>query len=341
MDSPDFTSISQLHCLFFMTIALRHSTTYTYADEVWLNPQTIRLEPRSDAAQQLLSYKLSVFPTPAGESQGIDIDGSPATLLWFDCPTARFELITEAFVETRNQNPYNFLLTASTELPKPFESAYSSALQAVLQPYIVRQSHTHEGGEFVELVELAEYFAAESRSDVVRFLSIATEWLHANITPEVRLEGVPLLADETLRRKRGSCRDVAVVLMELCRARGLAARFVSGYCMNAVSFDEQHQHVRHLHAWVEVYLEGAGWRGFDPSYGCMVGEYYITCAAAASPILAAPVSGSFSSVVLLHENTPSRLIYDITLEPASYLASRLLSSRTSSSATQAAMLMRS
>ena len=48
-----------------------------------------------------------------------------------------------------------------------------------------------------------------------------------------------------------------------------------------------------MHAWAEVYLDGAGWRGYDPSAGLAVSTGYVAVAAAADPSLASPVSGSF------------------------------------------------
>jgi transglutaminase-like putative cysteine protease len=70
---------------------------------------------------------------------------------------------------------------------------------------------------------------------------------------------------------------------------GIAARFVSGYelgsAMNPNGGD--------LHAWAEVYLQGGGWRGYDPSRGLAVADDHIPVAASSDPALASPVSGSF------------------------------------------------
>jgi transglutaminase-like putative cysteine protease len=350
-----------------MTLAIRHTTSYTYDDNVFLNPQTIRLQPRSDAAQRLHHFALSITPEPAGCSHGIDLEGSPATLVWFEYPTRTFVVGTESIVETLNVNPFNFLLTASTLLPAHPEELYSPTLRAALKPYLTELAATQfaQGSiawEQRECSELAHTLALESKRDLVSFLMNATEWLHRNIEPEVRLEGAPRPAAETLRRRRGSCRDVAVVLMDVCRTHGLATRFVSGYCTKAVSVDERQHSVRHLHAWVEVYVEGAGWRGFDPSYGCIAGEQHIACAAAATPALAAPVSGMYQvyqqhqtgtndeahqRAVASHitsdvtSSVTSRLEYHITIEPVSYLHSSMaaipsMSSPSSTSALYAA-----
>ena len=78
--------------------------------------------------------------------------------------------------------------------------------------------------------------------------------------------------------------------MEVCRAVGIAARFVSGY-----QEGDREQQSR-LHAWVEVYLPGAGWRGYDPTLGLVISDRHIPLAASAIPKYAAAVEGTVTPV---------------------------------------------
>ena len=75
--------------------------------------------------------------------------------------------------------------------------------------------------------------------------------------------------------------------MACCRSIGLAARFVSGYLYGNVLQEND------LHAWAEVYLPGAGWRGFDPTEGQAVGNNHVYLAASGEPQSIAPLSGTF------------------------------------------------
>jgi transglutaminase-like putative cysteine protease len=81
--------------------------------------------------------------------------------------------------------------------------------------------------------------------------------------------------------------------MEVCRAIGIAARFVSGY-----QEGDSTQQSRDLHAWVEVYLPGAGWRGYDPTLGLIVSDRHIPLAASAIPRYAAAVEGAVTPVAM-------------------------------------------
>jgi transglutaminase-like putative cysteine protease len=96
-------------------------------------------------------------------------------------------------------------------------------------------------------------------------------------------------AGRTLKERVGSCRDLAMLMIECCRSVGLPARFVSGYHLV-----EPKPERYDLHAWTEVYLQGAGWRGFDPSGKGAVDDRYIPVASSSKSDLTAAVSGSFS-----------------------------------------------
>src|SRR5206468_5476999 len=72
---------------------------------------------------------------------------------------------------------------------------------------------------------------------------------------------------ETLSLGSGSCRDFAVLMMEAVRSLGLAARFVSGYLYVPEYGGGGRVRGGATHAWLQVYIPGAGWIEFDPTNG--------------------------------------------------------------------------
>ena len=96
-----------------------------------------------------------------------------------------------------------------------------------------------------------------------------------------------------------------MLMVACCRVVGLPARFVSGYQLLEPAPDQYD-----LHAWAEIYLPGAGWRGFDPSAGGEVTPRYVVLATSSKPELTAAVSGSFSGP----PGTPSELSWSISVE---------------------------
>ena len=100
---------------------------------------------------------------------------------------------------------------------------------------------------------------------------------------------------ETLGRGSGSCRDFVVLMMEAVRSLGLAARFVSGYLYDP-ALDGSASEVTgagSTHAWVQIYLPGAGWVECDPTNGTLGGANLIRVAVVREPGQAVPIQGTF------------------------------------------------
>jgi transglutaminase-like putative cysteine protease len=97
----------------------------------------------------------------------------------------------------------------------------------------------------------------------------------------------------TLRLGRGSCRDLALLMMEAARALGLAARFVSGYLYVPGGDEPVHRGGGSTHAWCQVYLPGSGWVEFDPTNGIVGNRDLIRVAVARDPSQAVPLYGTF------------------------------------------------
>jgi transglutaminase-like putative cysteine protease len=137
------------------------------------------------------------------------------------------------------------------------------------------------------VTSFAESVRREVHAKTIPFLTTLNQRIAQRCRPAVRLEGDPQSPAFTLREGTGACRDLAVLFIDACRAVGLAARFVSGYYGGPTQVEQ-----RYLHAWAEVFLPGAGWRGFDPLQGLAVADQHVPVAAAATPQAAAPIDGS-------------------------------------------------
>ncbi|AFZ34507.1 transglutaminase domain protein [Stanieria cyanosphaera PCC 7437] len=266
-----------------MLYQISHQTTYTYSQTVSLNPHFVRLCPRCDHWQKLHNFSLLISPQPQGISELIDLDGNNVSKVWFNTPTNQLNLQILAQVETWQTNPFNYLLQPwTTTLPLDYPSSLYTQLKSYLKPYSFLLDTV--------IVELAEEIIQEVNANTVAFLSKLNQCIYENCQYITRETGEPWQAGITWRRKQGSCRDFAILFMEVCRAVGLAARFVSGY-----QEGDPEQQERDLHAWAEVYLPGAGWRGYDPTHGLAVSDRNIALAASAIPSYTAPVSGTVNS----------------------------------------------
>ena len=276
-----------------MRISVDHTTVYRYSAPVFLEPHIVRLRPREDALQRLESWALDISPTPRGRTECLDQDGNTVVRAWFDGLTPELSLHSWFTLETLRENPFNYLLTAQ-DLKLPLE--YTPVLRAPLVPFL-RHDHSPAIRAF------AQSLADETGWQTLPFLAALNQRLFAATRQVIRQTGAPLSAEVTLREREGSCRDLAVLFCAACRVVGIAARFVSGYERDA-SLTENGD----LHAWAEVFLEGAGWSGYDPSRSLAVAASHVAVAAASDPLLAAPVSGTFRGLAV------ATLAYSISMQ---------------------------
>ena len=93
-----------------------------------------------------------------------------------------------------------------------------------------------------------------------------------------------------LAGRRGVCQDFAHLLIALCRGLGLPARYVSGYLYDS---DKPADAILASHAWAEVFLDGRGWLGLDPTHDRATGSLYTRVAIGRDYADAAPVRGIY------------------------------------------------
>ena len=262
-----------------MLYEITHRTEFTYTEPAFLEPHLVRLRPRSDGAQHLHAFQLHVTPEPAGTTELLESDGTAAARMWFSGLTDHLTIETRSRVETRRQNPWDYLpLPGAERLPV----LYAPGETETLARYRTLTASSDP------VARLAEGSAQEAGGQPVPFLSRLCTRIYEQVRVRIRDEGWPLPPEQTLTEAEGSCRDLTLLFMDAARWMGFAARFVSGY-----QEGDPDQKERHLHAWAEVYIPGAGWRGYDPTHGLAVADRHIALAAGALPESAAPVVGTF------------------------------------------------
>jgi transglutaminase-like putative cysteine protease len=230
--------------------------------------------------QRLLEFQLEIFPPPEGTTETLDQDGNLALRAWFSAPTRELRVQSSFQVDLIRENPFDFLirdesLNVALWYPEP--------LNVALSPY------RNQGHVTPQVIDYATAAATSAQWNTLAFLTGLCHQIFQTFQQLTRPEGQPWTSHETLMRLEGSCRDLAVLYCDCCRVMGIAARFVSGYECASVGCA-----VPYMHAWTEVYLPAAGWRGYDPSRGVMVADNHVAVAAAVDPFLASPVTGTFT-----------------------------------------------
>jgi transglutaminase-like putative cysteine protease len=263
-------------------LKILHRTYYNFQGPVQLQPHRLLLRPREGPGLHIEFSKLEV--APAAQIRWLrDAYDNSVAMATFDSPTAHLGVVSECIVQQFDEAPLDFLV-ADFAVNYPFD--YDADSAAVLRPYMGRLP---QGDQAALGAWVRKYWHSGEPVQTYALLARLCAGIHQSLTYQIREQPGVQSAVETLTCGVGSCRDFASLFMEAARALGLASRFVSGY-LNSPFEDGRSGST---HAWAEVYLPGAGWKGFDPTSGEIAGSRHIAVAVARLPEAVCPVTGTF------------------------------------------------
>ncbi|MCG8526661.1 MAG: transglutaminase family protein, partial [Opitutales bacterium] len=274
--------------------ALTHVTHYKYERPAQLSAQTIRLRPAPHCKTNVLSYSLTITPKDHFINWQQDPYANYLARVLFEDPIPEFRVEVNLVAELSVYNPFDFFLEPTYE--EFGKRKFEGNLGEQLVTYLAKPTDSRIFKEYSEGVD-----ASDQRT--VDFLVNLNAKLQQDIGYTIRMEPGIQTPEETLKKRTGSCRDSAWLLIHLLRSFGFAARFASGYLIQLTPDEKSldgpsgtDEDFTDLHAWVEVFLPGAGWIGLDPTSGLLAGEGHIPLACAPDPQFASPISGSLEDV---------------------------------------------
>jgi transglutaminase-like putative cysteine protease len=266
-----------------MRARLIHRFDYRYTKPVLLGPHRFCLRPRPHGFQRLIDFRLEISPDPSQLYELIAAGGDTITRARFLGESDHLRVVAISELETLNPPLLEACLDEQmAQLPVQI-GKLNPDLLSNLQGWLPNGQHD------AAAVDLAQEALMGSDGRSLNFLQQLIEVIQDRVKYTQRHVGPAWPAGRTLKERVGSCRDLAMLMIECCRSVGLPARFVSGYHLV-----EPKPERYDLHAWAEVYLQGAGWRGFDPSGKGAVDDRYIPVATSSRSDLTAAVSGTFS-----------------------------------------------
>jgi len=266
-------------------IVIRHVTEYRYRQPVSLGPHRLMLRPRESRDLRLLSNVVTVTPE-ACVTWAQDVFGNAVATATFQANVDR--LVVESVSELQlAATPWPIFEIAASAMSYPF--LYTTDEWADLGALRVPQ-YADFGGR---LATWARGFVRSTPTDTLSLLKDLSSGVASWINYQSRDDEGTQSPIETLNRGWGSCRDLAVLLVEAARQLGFGARIVSGYHTNPNPSGALPTDPGSTHAWTEIFVPGAGWITFDPTNRSVGGFNLIPVAVARDIRQAMPVAGSF------------------------------------------------
>ncbi len=264
---------------------VRHVTTYRYHRTVGFGEHQLMFRPRDSYDQRLYAAELRIEPEARSVRWIHDVFGNCVAIVNFDKKADELRFESNIRLEHTTQVVPDVRIDDAA-LIFPFE--YGPDEAADLACTIRR--HYPDG----EVSRWARRFVRVGKpTDTGRLLMTMCYAIYESFTYQRRLEHGTQPPMVTLRLRRGTCRDFALLMMEAVRSLGFAARFVTGYVYVPSRDDSEIRGGGSTHAWCEVYLPGAGWVEFDPTNGIVGSRDLIRVAVARDPRQAMPLVGSY------------------------------------------------
>jgi transglutaminase-like putative cysteine protease len=248
-----------------------HETSYRYDAPVSQSLSEARLTPRSFPGQRVLETSLSVLPAFATMDTRTEYFGNIITTIAVLGLHDRFTVTAASVVETG--------LAPHRELPDVAWEAVRDKLAAPPDQDFLAASEYVFGSPYVPLVKaVADYGRATFTPTFTPGRSLAesaralTRRIHEEFIYKPEATSIDCPIEEVIEKRHGVCQDFAHVMIGALRSVGLAARYVSGYLKSGSDVHGAEA----SHAWVSVYLPGAGWVDFDPTNDVMPTTGHVT-----------------------------------------------------------------
>ena len=270
-------------------VRIVHTTEYVYTRPVKPTTHRLMLRPRDSFDLTLRDATLTVSPPAARSRWAHDVFGNSVCYLDWEGAKAQVLRIVSSLDIDHFQTPADLPLD-------PVAERYPFSYAAEEAPDVARYLERHLPDPRRLVDAWARRFLNQAGpTRTVDMLISMTQAIRADFRYETRdAEGMQTPV-ATLAANSGACRDFALLMMEAVRSLGLAARFVSGYLYDPSLAGSASPMVGGgaTHAWLAVYLPGAGWVEFDPTNGLVAGRNLIRVCTARTPEQAVPIAGGY------------------------------------------------
>jgi transglutaminase-like putative cysteine protease len=272
-----------------MIYDITHLTRYSYNGPVVVNDCVLRLRPRSEPGQLVISFRVEAQPTPRDWGEHIDAFANRVARMTIETSHREMSIKSKSRVEVARAAPPFAALTPPWESVAA-EAADTQSLEPDSPAFALYPSR------LVSLFPAAASYASESFSPRRPIYEAAIELnkrIHKDFAYDSEATEVSTPPAEAFAARRGVCQDFAHVMIAGLRGLGLPALYVSGYIRTIPPpGKERLQGADASHAWVAVWCGASfGWLGLDPTNAIAEGDDHIVIARGRDYADVPPVEG--------------------------------------------------
>lgn len=257
-----------------------HRTTFDYASAVTDSVNVLHLEPRTFPFQKTLQSFIEVKPATRLRRFRDLFDNITHH---FEIPAPHDRLEITSRLRVRNLR----LELSDAARSQGFEAYADPETRERIWPYLQESRYV---SSHAELWRQAIDLTRDIPSIYGQGLAIMA-WIHREFRYDTGATQVGTHLEEAFEHRHGVCQDFTHVMLGLCRAVGIPARYASGYLYNGPR--DHLVGAQASHAWPEIHLPAVGWVGFDPTNDTLADERYIKVAVGRDYDDVAPVKGAY------------------------------------------------
>ena len=252
-----------------MYYAIRHQTKFRYAEPVRESIMEVRLQPRTEWTQHCLSFDMQVTPRCRVLQYRDHLDNM---VHHFSIPgrSDRLSIVTTSLVQVQPFQAWPESLDAAA-----WEQIDALTAEGDYHEMLLPSAFAHPTPL---LAELAVSLHVTRRDDPMTVLRDINRSICEGFEYVPKSTRVDSSLDDALRARQGVCQDFAHIMIALVRLLRIPCRYVSGYVAPGEFTPERAAAGYASHAWVEAWLPGCGWVGFDPTNSRLVEERHVRCA---------------------------------------------------------------
>jgi transglutaminase-like putative cysteine protease len=271
--------------LSYRMFRITHTTHYEYSVPVEHSTHRFRLQPADDPIQEVVRSTLTMSSS-AEQVQYEDVFGNQAIHCIINEPYSRLSVEADSIVRVYAAPPDDhWLARRQSTIPL----VWMPWQRQMMMPYVLPQELPES--QLRELTEYAMGFVERNRHQVLGTLQDINTSIYRDYAYMPGTTALSTTPFEVYTSRQGVCQDFANLFICLARLLSIPARYRMGYIFTGGNYTNKIQSDA-SHAWAEVYLPYVGWRGFDPTNGCMVAQDHVRVACGRTYADATPTAGT-------------------------------------------------